>query len=76
MLDKNENTYYIIAFKEKFAISDNTKPFARMGRKAYRVLKDSRVAEISKNISAARFFVLRNMMFGDLYHFLFSWHCL
>jgi len=38
-------------------IDDNTKPLARAGRKAYRVFKDSRVAEISKRYSVPAFFM-------------------
>jgi hypothetical protein len=42
----------------QYGIYDNTQPSARVGRKAYRVLKeDSRVAEISIRYKAPAFFV-------------------
>ena len=46
-------------------IHDNTKPSARMGRKAYGSHRDSRVAEISFTIYGPGFFASDVMMADD-----------
>jgi hypothetical protein len=38
-------------------VDDNTKPFARMGRKAYGSYRDSRATEISRNVRSRLFCV-------------------
>jgi hypothetical protein len=46
-------------------IDDNTKPSARVGRKAYGSQGDSRVAEISNDISGPGFFIAASAGFRE-----------